>query len=424
MVLFFASLLFCVFGTVQERFYLSVKRRELSIAVSFLELLLTWAFLCTDSVIWRILLAITGILGAGSLAFFVYEGKTFEKAHNILIQAFVSSLFIFCSEQLAAPFEGWEEICVFCFSVFFQGGWCLFMYFMRLECFNALPFSEDTYKRTCYLIILGYVPLLVTACGVLDPYIKENYVFGILALSFSVFLALALNTLVVAKNELVTSNKLEVFVVQQSLVRQYIDNLQSVHQQIRILNHDHKHYLATMANFLEAGEYERAKDYLKSQQEQNRSYSSRFIFCDDNLINAILTDAFSKSADQGIRFDTEIRLGDKIYIDDVALSVLLLNSLSNAIESFQGPGQNDDKWIFLQLYTANDHMVLDIKNSIEKEIYIVNNKIASTKPKGGTEHGLGLESIRSIVESYSGRLRITAENHIFELQAILVNEPE
>lgn len=228
----------------------------------------------------------------------------------------------------------------------------------------------------------------------------------------------------VAKNELVTSNKLEVFVVQQSLVRQYIDNLQSVHQQIRILNHDHKHYLATMANFLEAGEYERAKDYLKSQQEQNRSYSSRFIFCDDNLINAILTDAFSKSADQGIRFDTEIRLGDKIYIDDAALSVLLLNSLSNAIESFQGPGQNDDKWIFLQLYTANDHMVLDIKNSIEKEIYIVDNKIASTKPKGGTEHGLGLESIRSIVESYRGRLRITAENHIFELQAILVNEPE
>lgn len=108
----------------------------------------------------------------------------------------------------------------------------------------------------------------------------------------------------------------------------------------------------------------------------------------------------------------------------MALSVLLLNSLSNAIESFQGPGQNDDKWIFLQLYTANDHMVLDIKNSIEKEIYIVNNKIASTKPKGGTEHGLGLESIRSIVESYRGRLRITAENHIFELQAILVNEPE
>lgn len=79
MVLFFASLLFCAFGTVQERFYLSVKRRELSIAVSFLELLLTWAFLCTDSVIWRILLAITGILGAGSLAFLYMREKLLKK---------------------------------------------------------------------------------------------------------------------------------------------------------------------------------------------------------------------------------------------------------------------------------------------------------------------------------------------------------
>ncbi|MCB6202539.1 sensor histidine kinase [Extibacter muris] len=413
--------IFSIFCTLQVCFFMSIRRRNLLIFTTAVEILVTYGYLCSETVLQRSIVSVVGIALAGGLSFFCYEGGTYCKANYLMMQAFVSSLIFFVSEQVSEPFQEWRQIGIFCFSVLLQVAWFHFLYFMRLNGYITLYYSEETYKRVCYIMELGYIPLLVTASGVLNPFIKDTYVFLILAISFAVFLGMALHTLVMSKKELITSNKLDSVVVQQGLVRKYIDNLQSMQQQIRIMNHDQKHYLSTMENLLETGQYKRAKEYLKSQKEHNSVFNSQIIFCEDNLINAILADAYSKASSLGVTLDSEIRISDKILVDDVALSALLLNSLTNAVESFKTSPSIEDRWIRVKLYTANGHMVYHISNTVGRDIYIVNNKIASTKSKDGEEHGVGLESIRSVVDSYQGQLEITAENHIFSLRAILVN---
>lgn len=417
----FNTVIFSIFCTLQVCFFIPIRRRNLLAFNTVLQILAIYGYLRLETVSQRAVISVVAIVLVGGLAFLCYKGEIGCRINYIMMQSFISSWIIFVSEQMSVSFNEWRSIGILCFTVLLQVAWFHFLYFMRLNGYITLFYSEATYKRACYVMMLGYIPLLVTASGALNPYIKETYVFLILAISFAIFLGMALHTLVMSKKELITSNKLESIVVQQGLVRQYIDNLQSMQQKIRIMNHDQKHHLATMENLLETGQYERAKEFLKSQKEHNLVYNSQFIFCEDNLINAILTDAYSKASALGVSMYTEVRIGDRICVDDVALSALLLNSLTNAIESFKSPPFCEDKWIRVKLYTAQGHMVYHISNSIGKDVYIVNNKIASTKLEDGEQHGIGLESIRSIVDSYQGKLEITAENHVFSLQAILVN---
>lgn len=416
------SIIFCILATMQVGFYLTIKKKKRLLITVLMEIIIMWQYLYTEDMMKRMLMACLSIIIIVPLLYTCYDGKRYNKIYNIMIEAFASSLFIFIASQMSSSFVEWKSVCIACFTIFFQMAWCHFMYFMRINFFTTIPYSEETYKKNNYIILSGYVPLVITLSGALNPYIQDGYTWGIIGTTFVLFLILAIQSLTATKKELITSNKLESFVLQQGVVRKYVDSIQAMQQQIRIMNHDQKHYLATMETLLENEDYDRAKEYVKSQKENNIINKSQFVFCEDNLINAILTDTNIKALEKGVKFETEIRLGEKILIDDVALSVILLNSLSNAIESFQEFYSSKEKWVFMKLYTAKGYMVLNIKNSIDREIYIVNNKVASTKADDGMEHGIGLESIQSVVDSYEGRLKIAAENKVFELQAILKNK--
>lgn len=105
--------------------------------------------------------------------------------------------------------------------------------------------------------------------------------------------------------------------------------------------------------------------------------------------------------------------------DDVC--VLLGNLLDNSIEAVKKIFEKERREIFLKLRTVNNIFLLEIKNPYIGTRRMSNNKYLTTKEDKGL-HGLGLESCRSIVESYGGVMEISDENNQFIVQITIFGD--
>ena len=91
-----------------------------------------------------------------------------------------------------------------------------------------------------------------------------------------------------------------------------------------------------------------------------------------------------------------------IHIDDVSLCTLFANTLDNAIEACQKIEDPDRRKLELKCrYTENGYFSLELINSKINEIVVQKNQYISDK-EDKSAHGIGISSIRDIVEKYEG----------------------
>lgn len=85
-------------------------------------------------------------------------------------------------------------------------------------------------------------------------------------------------------------------------------------------------------SYLNAGEYEKLREYLQSYKKTLPS-DRAMIFCSHYAINALLLYFAQQAEDHHIDFSVSAKLPAQIGIPDNILSVLLGNLLENALEA-------------------------------------------------------------------------------------------
>ena len=86
-------------------------------------------------------------------------------------------------------------------------------------------------------------------------------------------------------------------------------------------------------------------------------------------------------------------------IDDIDLSVILGNLIDNAIEA--ATKENEEKYVHIQISQIKEMLVIKILNSFSKD------EISYESTKNNSElHGIGLKSVKHIVDSYNGNFTI------------------
>lgn len=199
------------------------------------------------------------------------------------------------------------------------------------------------------------------------------------------------------------------------LQKEYYQELEGNQKQLRKVHHDMNNHFGVMLNLIREGQPEQAEDYLSNLTEQH--ILSNRIFCKNTIVNAVLNAKYQLMQDYQIDCSMQLDIDTMITIDDISLCALFGNTLDNAIEAAKAA---EKKKITLKARYYNGFFSYEIKNTKKHQIQKQGSRFFSTKDKP-QEHGIGLQSVRSIVESYDGTLNIDYDDEQFSLIIMISN---
>ena len=182
--------------------------------------------------------------------------------------------------------------------------------------------------------------------------------------------------------------------------------------EVRILRHDLRLFLSTLAVCVETDDKDTARHIINSYTEQvERSKAKRF--CANDTINYVISDFFAKCEAHEISFNNSVGI-DKISVDEILFSSILQNALDNALNAvLELPPEQ--RTIHLVIRMINGKLLLSVKNSMGKKAVFSDGHPISTK-KG---HGYGTQSMRYLTEKLGGNCQFTTNDEYFITRVII-----
>lgn len=190
----------------------------------------------------------------------------------------------------------------------------------------------------------------------------------------------------------------------------YIENLDRLTYKLKAQRHDFNHHISCIYGLLELDNMDEAKKYakelLKDVQEVNN-----IINIENSTILAILNNNLTVAKEKDIEVDLNIDIPKELKVNSMDISIILGNSLTNAIEACEGLRK---KYIKLYMYMKGEYLIIKIKNSKKTDGFIDENSYETTKIDK-ENHGFGLKNIKYIVDKYDGLLKIEQSKEEFVL---------
>lgn len=198
-----------------------------------------------------------------------------------------------------------------------------------------------------------------------------------------------------------------------------LDGILQSEEKIKILQHDMKHHmneLTLMANkhgVVEMQEYiDHMEDFIQNPNEIVDSGNMEI----DSVLNYML----KKAREELKNVTVNVMLPEKIK-HSFDINVLLGNLLENAIEA---AGQTEKKYLGVDITLKRGVLKIQIENSFLSENIVKEEQkgvgtVFQTTKKAKEKHGIGLKSVRKIVEMYNGTMDVTPQNDIFCIKLIL-----
>lgn len=194
---------------------------------------------------------------------------------------------------------------------------------------------------------------------------------------------------------------------------EYYQELERNQKQLRKVHHDMNNHFGVILNFMREDQPEQAEEYLGNLTQQHVLATRDF--CKNTTINAVLNAKYQSMQDYQIHCSMQLDIDTMITIDDISLCSLFGNTLDNAIEAAK---QAPKKEIKLKARYYNGFFSYKISNTKNHHIKKSGSRFFTTK-KQPQDHGIGLQSVRSIVESYNGNLDINYDEDRFSLVVLI-----
>lgn len=175
---------------------------------------------------------------------------------------------------------------------------------------------------------------------------------------------------------------------------------------------NHLNILYCMIQVCKNGELkDRAKTYIGNITEDN--LLSKVTSIENTIVKAILFSKLQEAEKREINYTLDIDSDlDSIPLDDSELTIILSNLINNAIEATT---EIDNKKMSIYIGKEGKEHIIKVKNStngMTKEMLgEIFKEGFSTK---GENRGYGLYNIKSIVDKYKGKIKLSLEENMLE----------
>lgn len=285
---------------------------------------------------------------------------------------------------------------------------------------KALPVFSRSFGGLTLFSFTIYTTLLlfVDIWGVWplrEPLIYFKYFMLFISVSAGYYMAFY--TLQIASQHKEEEDRGRLLNQQLDMNEKYYDTLLDSISQTRMHNHDLKHHVNTLAGLCKAGKYEILSKYIASMAE-TLPRSLPIIYCEDLPLNALLNHMDEIFQKKGLPFECMIRLPKNSCLNSMHLCVVFGNALQNAMEASEKLDNENKPFVECTALYEDKTIVVSISNRFDGKTLVKKERgYASSKMEEG--HGLGLGSIRTIIEKYSGWMGIEMKDDIFTLKFVL-----
>jgi len=200
-----------------------------------------------------------------------------------------------------------------------------------------------------------------------------------------------------------------------ALQRNQYSRLQKQIEETRQARHDLHQHLNLIQAYLEKGDSQALKDYIKKygQKLPPTTWKS---YCANYAADTIIRYYAEQAGESGILFESQIELPQELFVDEPDICILLGNLLENAVESCRlftaGP-----PFIRIHAQIAGTHAIsITVDNSCPFAPTEENKRFLSSKHPG---LGTGTLSIRNIAAQYHGIADFKYEDGVFYASVFL-----
>ena len=337
------------------------------------------------------------------------------------------------------------------FSVLLYGIWMLIE--LIVSYILSLTGTFDIEERIAGSFISKVLTLLLIYVGIFHLQIKRyqiHFGFKVGKLFFmavgSIIIAYTIFKLNVDKtspqNVLVFSSiiillflNIAIFQLYVDIAKQYKANIQSFYYEqlierykkeservekeyeiIKQIRHDTKSQISYLKYLLKEREYDECIEYLNKISDAKDKYNSQK-FCGNRIFNAMLNSVVDNILNKNIDMKYDLNIPSKIFVESVHLCAVLGNVLDNAVEALEKV-KDEPRKLYVYSKYCKGVLVIKVKNNYKQPVVTKNKKFISNKKK--TElHGMGIESIKRIVNIYNGTVDIDYENNMFSVCIVL-----
>lgn len=205
---------------------------------------------------------------------------------------------------------------------------------------------------------------------------------------------------------------------QNQLMTKHIETLKRQEEAVASLHHDIKNHFICIKNLLEMGHQDEARAYLEEVTETGtRAWQA--VQTGNVYVDAVLNEKMALAKEQQTAFEVDIFLPREANQFSYDLCIILSNALDNALEECQkfiGEGRQGE--IRIQAYGKQNHLIIDIINTMKEPVHIVNNRINTTK-KDFRHHGIGLTNIFAAVKKWKGDIKLSSGQDWFKISIVL-----
>lgn len=213
--------------------------------------------------------------------------------------------------------------------------------------------------------------------------------------------------------------KLEIKLLRQNNenAKKNIENADAFVKQMKSVRHDMRNQLLIILNYINNEKYNEAKNYINNLTDSYLPTIKNFINTDNEAFNAIVNSKIAICSQKNIYIEIKEMKNALKDFDAIDTGALFGNLLDNAIEAAQN---TESRRITLDVNQKGRYLSILVTNSIETSVLEHNAELETSK-SDKTLHGIGIKTIKALVEKYNGMIQFFEENGEFCCHIMLYN---
>lgn len=186
-------------------------------------------------------------------------------------------------------------------------------------------------------------------------------------------------------------------------------------QELKRLRHDLRGHMQVLGELCDRKEYDKVDKYIEDLSD-NPGLAVNATITGNITADIVVSLKKAEAEKYHIDFSCEgdFRNLDKMHAVDIC--TIFTNVLNNALEASM---QTENPQIKLQGITHRNYFTLIVSNKVSAPVRIKNNRIVTTK-KDKHNHGIGLDSVKSVVKKYQGDCELECKDGWFFIKIMVL----
>ena len=237
----------------------------------------------------------------------------------------------------------------------------------------------------------------------ISPYILTGMICIILANIMTYYFFTVMN------KEYENTIKAKLLEQQNETLKKSIADKDAFVKEMKTVRHDIKNQLLTIMQYANEGKTDEIKEYVNVLTNNYLPNILNYINTNNAAFDAVINSKIAVCNQKNIFMEVNIKQDTDISIPLAEIAVLFGNLLDNSIEAAK---HTDEKRISLDIQKNASYLIILVSNSIKSSVLTTNENLETSKSDKEL-HGIGIKSIKNIVEKHNGMIQFYEEENEF-----------